>query len=137
MFIQMELCDIVNVSESIIIYNNGEITEYGKNDLPYNQIVEGWKELTKTAREMPAFGVSLDNETVEAMKAGLWVEFVFDKQYSHSAMTFEKLLVRVEKSWQGFNIVRYNTQGGYSGRCYFLDLIGKDMSKFYDILANL
>lgn len=136
MSIQMELSDVVAISEIINVYNNGEITVYGPVDPQYNQIVEGWNQLTKNAREMPAFGVSLNNETIEAMGTGLWVEFVLDKQYTHNNMTFEKLLVKVEKAWQGFNIVRYNSQSGYSGRCYFLDLVGKDMSEFYNILVN-
>ena len=137
MFIVTELNDIIASSESINVYDDGRMTTYRQNETPYNQIVEGWKDLTENAREMPAFGVSLNNETMQAMKVGLWVEFVFDKEYNHSSMTFEKLLVKVEKGFQGFNIMRYNAQAGYSGRCYFFDLVGKNMSNFYEILSNL
>lgn len=137
MSIVMELNELIETSESINVYNDGEVTVYRQNETPYSKIVEGWVGLTKYSREMPAFGVSLNNETLNAMEAGLWVEFVFDKQYTHSNMTFEKLLVKVEKQWQGFNIIRYNSKGGYEGRCYFLDLVGNDMSQFYDILMNL
>lgn len=137
MVIEMELNNIVASSESINVYNNGEVTVYRQNEEPYNQIVEGWMSLCKNAHEMPAFGVSLNNETIEARNVGLWVEFDFSKQYTHSNMTFEKLLVKVEKEWQGFNIFRYNENSGYAGRCYFFDLVGKNMSQFYDILVNL
>ena len=137
MSIVMELNDIIASSESINVYNNGEMTVYGQEETPFNQIIEGWTALCENAREMPAFGVSLNNETIEARSVGLWVEFVFDREYSHSNMTFEKLLVKVEKRWQGFNIFRYKSQDGYNGRCYFLDLVGNDMSNFYDILVNL
>ena len=137
MVIEMELKDIAALAESINVYNNGEITIYGQNEEPYNQIVEGWTVLCKNAHEMPAFGVSLNNETIEARNVGLWVEFVFDETKSHNNMMFEKLLIKVEKEWHGFNIVRYNEKNGYGGRCYFIDLVGKNMSQFYDILANL
>ena len=137
MVFEMELNDIIATSQSIIVYNNNVITVYRPEETPYNKIVEGWKALCENSHEMPAFGVSLNNETLEAIGSGLWVEFVFDKQYSHNSMTFEKLLVKVEKEWHGFNIVRYNAQGGYYGRCYFFDLLSKDMSQFYDVLVNL
>ncbi len=137
MFIAMELNEIIESSDSINVYNNGETFVYRQQDAPYSQIIDGWTTMTDGVHEMPAFGVSLNKQTVEAMNDGLWVEFVFDKQYTHSGMSFEKLLVNVEKEWQGFNIIRYNADDGYSGRCYYYDLVGKDMSQFYDILANL
>ena len=137
MVIEMELKDIAALAESINVYNNGEITIYCQNEEPYNQIVEGWTVLCENAHEMPAFGVSLNNETIEARSVGLWVEFVFDEPKSHNNMTFEKLLIKVEKEWHGFNIIRYNEKNGYVGRCYFIDLVGKNMSQFNDILANL
>ena len=137
MYQVLELNEIIASSEYINVYNNGDVTAYKQNETPYNKIVEGWTVLCENARQMPAFGVSLNNETIEAKKVGLWVEFVFDKQYTHSEMTFEKLLVKVEKHWQGFNIFRYNAEGGYIGRCYYFDLVGNNMSQFYDILMNL
>ena len=137
MFIMTELNNIIATSEYINLYNDGEVSIYRPQEISFNKIVDGWKIMCKNAHEMPAFGVSLNDETIKARGVGLWIEFVFDKQYSHSEMTFKKLLIKVEKSWQGFNIVRYNAQNGYSGRCYFIDLSGKDMSNFYDILADL
>ena len=133
----MNLNDIIASSESINVYNDGKIAVYNQEEIQFNQIVEGWMLLIENSREMPAFGVSLNNETLIARNSGLWVEFVFDRQYEHTGMPFEKLLIKVEKEWQGFNIFRYNAQGGYSGRCYFIDLIGRNMANFYDILSNL
>ena len=133
----MNLNDIITSAESINVYNNGEVTVYRQDEEQYNQIVDGWIILTENSREMPAFGVSLNNETLEARKSGLWVEFVFVKRYEHHGMPFEKLLIKVEKEWHGFNIMRYNSQSGYSGRCFFFDLVGENMSKFCEILCNL
>lgn len=137
MFITAELNDIVESSESINIYNNGDMTVYSQNDEPYNQVIAEWLDMTENAHEMPAFGVSINKATREEMKSGLWVEFVFDKPQSHNEMPFEKLLVKVEQEWQGFNIIRYNSNDGYSGRCFYYDLVGKNMSQFYDLLVNL
>lgn len=132
-----ELNQIITTAESINVCNDGQIRVYTKNEPGYEKIIEGWVFLTEHAHEMPAFGVSLNDETIEAKNSGLWVEFVFDRQQTHSSMTFKKLLIKVERQWQGFNIVRYTEKDGYSGRCYFLDLNGNDMSQFYDILADL
>lgn len=132
-----DLNQIIATSESVNIYNDGQVTVYLKEEPNFCKIMEGWTVLSGNAREMPAFGVSLNNETVKAKNIGLWVEFVFAEQQTHSSMTFEKLLIKVEKQWQGFNIVRYSDKDGYSGRCYYLDLVGKDMSQFYDIIINL
>ena len=137
MYVAMGINDIVATSESITVYNDGETTVHRPQEPAYNKIVDGWKALLENAREMPAFGVSLNNETIEVMKSGLWVELAFDCQYSHNNMQFEKLLLKVERGWQGFNIIRYNAENGYSGRCYFFDLVGKNMSQFYEILINL
>ena len=136
MLIAMELNEIIESAESINIYNNGEMSAYSQGEATFNQIVEGWIVLTENSHEMPAFGVSLNKETTAAMSAGLWVEFVFDKQCTHNDMPFEKLLVKVEKQSQGFNIIRYNAEGGYSGRCFYIDLVGRDMFDFYNILID-
>ncbi len=137
MFIVEELNDIIETCESINVYNDGLTAVYGADEAPYNNIIEEWILLTENSHEMPAFGVSLNKETTEAMSIGLWVEFVFDKQCAHNEMPFEKLLVKVEKQSQGFNIIRYNSMDGYSGRCFYFDLVDRDMSVFYDVLTNL
>ena len=137
MFIVMELTDLISSADSINVYSDGELTVYKQNEEPYNEIVEGWKLMCQNAHEMPAFGVALNNETIDAKALGLWVEFVFSGQQTHSSMTFEKLLFKIEKEYQGFNIIRYNAEAGYSGRCYFIDLVGNNMAQFYDLVANL
>ena len=137
MFIVMELNDLISSSESINVYSDGELTVYKQNEAPYNEIVEGWKLMCQNAHEMPAFGVALNNETIDAKTLGLWVEFVFAKQQTHSSMTFEKLLIKIEKEHQGFNIIRYNSETGYSGRCYFINLVDSNMAQFYDLIVNL
>ena len=86
---------------------------------------------------MPAYGVSLDKKTVKAMKNGLWVEFDFGKLTEYNGMPFEKLLVEVGKEFYGFNIIRYTSERGYDGRCFYIDLVNKNMSDFYNILMDI
>lgn len=133
----MNLSNIVESAESINVYNDGNIISFMEKEKTFDVLVEGWQDLLDNSHEMPAFGVSLNRRTTEEMKKGLWIEFVFEKQIFYNEMPFEKLLVKVEKLWQGFNIIRYNASGGYDGRCYYVDLVGKNMSVFYDILINL
>ena len=137
MNIATELCDVFDNAEKINVYNEGNITVYNSGDSSFNKILVGWKAMIENAHEMPAFGVSLDRETRKAMNGGEWVEFVFGKTYESNGMPYEKLLVNVNKSWQGFNLIRYNSKGGYDGRCFYYDLVGKNMADFCDILLNL
>lgn len=137
MIIECPINDTVAKSESIVVYVDGKQANYSFDDVNYAKIMNGWRDMTANAHEMPAFGVSLNDETLAALCSGVWVEFVFDRQLSHNDMPFEKLLVEVNRLWQGFNIVRYNSNNGYSGRCFYFDLNGKNMSNFYDILLNL
>lgn len=137
MQVEMNLSNIVESAESINVYNDGNIISFTEKEKTFDVLVEGWQDLLDNSHEMPAFGVSLNRHTTEEMKKGLWIEFVFEKQIFYNEMPFEKLLVKVEKLWQGFNIIRYNASSGYDGRCYYVDLVGKNMSVFYDILINL
>ena len=52
-------------------------------------------------------------------------------------MPFEKLLVEVGKEFYGFNIIRYTSERGYDGRCFYIDLVNKNMSDFYNILMDI
>lgn len=137
MFVAVELNEIVENANEITVYNEGKIFTYKSGEKQFGEIMKGWSVLTENVHEMPAFGVSIDKETRDALQRGLWVEFSFADQQIHSEMTFDKLLVCIEKGFTGFNIIRYNAEYGYSGRCYYYDLVNKDMTYFYDIIVNL
>ena len=132
-----EICDAFEMAESISVYRDGQIERFVCGDATYELILNGFEDMIEGARQMPAFGVSLDNETREAMKKGLWVEFTFKNTLFCNEMPFEKLLVQVNENYQGFNIARYNSSCGYQGRCFFLDLVGGTMNDFYNLLNNL
>lgn len=132
--------DIFNVfdkSDSINVYTVGEVTSYKKGTKEYKGIIECWYEMIEDAYDMPAFGVSLHNETLEAMKNGRWIEFEFAEKLECNGLPFEKLLIQVENVYQGFNLIRYNPEKGYDGRCFYFNLVDKDMSKLSEYLAFL
>ena len=89
------------------------------------------------AHQMPAFGVSINEYTVQEMKKGKWLEFVFPEQTECDGMPFERLLINVQKEGYGFNLIRYNAEQGYDGRCFYLDLVNKNTGNLYNILLDL
>lgn len=96
------------------------------------KISNTFDDVIENAREMPAFGVALHNETIESMKKGVWVEFCFDNLKSHGGMIYERLLVGVQRDIYGFNIIRFY-DGQYDGRCFYFDLEDAFyMNKLYD-----
>lgn len=128
--------EIFDEVQEIVIYNNGSLQKLLPAQTGYKLVINGFKNLLSTARQMPAFGVSLNNETRSAMEEGLWVEFDFGKKLWYSQMPFEKLLVSVVSSHSGLNVIRYNSEDGYAGRCYYFAL-NNDMSDFYNIVTSV
>lgn len=132
----MTVQEIFDEVREIDIYYNGSNTKLLPAQTGYKLVIDAFISMLADGRQMPAFGVSLDNETRKVMKEGLWVEFDFGKKLWYSEMSFEKLLVQVVASYSGLNIIRYNSDEGYFGRCYYFALSG-NMSEFYDILKSI
>ena len=137
MVIMEEVYQVFDNAQQINVYNEGVKTVYSAGSAEYEKILSCWNGLLQGAHQMPAFGVSLNSETVKAVKHGLWAEFCFECEYECGGLPFEKLLVNVESASQGFNLIRYTAEYGYDGRCIYIDLVGKNMGNFYDILLNL
>lgn len=137
MIVFNEIFDSFGESEKISVYTDGESKTYGLNTAEFKEILVIWNEMTKGARQMPAFGVSLNGETEKAIKNGLWLEFSFAKMCECSGMSFEKLLVEVKGEYTGFNVIRFNSVYGYDGRCYYIDLVGNNMVKLHQYLSDL
>ena len=136
MVTEIELEKITNYSTGVNVYIDGETAVYPIESEKFNEICAEWNAMLSGAHDMPAFGVSLHHETVKQIKKGVWAEFEFDKQYTSNGMPYEKLLVAVNPEWSGFNIIRYTAQRGYDGRCFYYDLVGKNMSGFYNCLVE-
>ena len=136
MVMEIELEKMTDFAESVGVYSDGEHIVYGAGEGKFNLICAEWNNMICGAREMPAFGVSLNGETVKAMKSGVWVEFSFNQTLSSNGMPYEKLLVNVQPKWSGFNVIRYTAKHGYDGRCFYYDLVNKNMRAFYDCLTK-
>ena len=133
---EIELDKMTDYAQSVSVIVDGVTTAYVVGEQKFNEICAAWNNMIFGAHQMPAFGVSLDRETKQAIKSGVWAEFVFDKEMSSGGMPYEKLLVNAQPEWSGFNIIRYTAKHGYDGRCFYYDLVNKDMSSFYDCLTK-
>ena len=131
-----EIYDTVSDCYKIEVTIDGETNSYEKESEKFLTIAKLSLEMLKNSHEMPAFSVSLDNETRQAKEKGVWLEFIFKGINTHNDMPFERLLIEVQPDWTGFNIIRYY-DGKYDGRCFYIDLVDTDMSKLYDTLINL
>lgn len=136
MVMEIQLDKITEYAKSVNVIVDGVTTAYVVGGQKFNEICAAWNNMLFGAHEMPAYGVSLDRETRKAVKSGVWAEFVFDNEFSSNGMPYEKLLVNAQPEWRGFNIIRYTAEHGYDGRCFYYDLVNKDMSLFYDCLTK-
>ncbi len=120
---------------SIKLYKEGKCNEYPKGSIKYQTIVDKFLEMMSGHNKMPAFGVSLHEETLKAMKKGIWVEFIFSGKNIIEELPFESLLMEVDFHSSGFNTIRKN-DNLYNGRCVFTSLI-RTMKIWYDTLIEL
>lgn len=122
-------------SSSINIVKEGEVASFDKGIDQYYSILFEFEKMIEGSHQMPAFAVSIDEDTRRELSKGLWIEFVFLETNITSDLPFDKLLIKVEKDYGGFNIIR-EYEGKYEGRCFYLNLDNKDMSEFYLYLIN-
>lgn len=113
----MENC--VEYIEGFRVIKGGECVEIIKGEKDFNALVLKIKQLFSSSRLMPAFGVSLHKETLNAMQEGDWLEIIFSNEQEKNGLKFSKLLFKLEITG-GVNLIRFN-QNKYEGRCLFLD----------------
>lgn len=137
MIVMEEITEAFDCAEQINLYREGVKVSYAAGSAPFTEIMASWTALTENARPMPAYGVSLNGETLRAMQRGLWIEFGFGSPCSCYGMPFEKLLIEVGQSFSGLNLIRYNADYGYDGRCFYLDLNGRNTGDLYELLKQM
>lgn len=125
-----------SVANTITIYKDGLKTEYEKDSDEFGEILLSLNSITIGAREMPAYGVSLHEETIKEMQSGYWVELNFNKTKTYSEMPFDSLLIKVEKEWLGFDIIR-GQKGVYEGRCFHLYSPTTTMENLYNTILKM
>ena len=125
--------DIIQEAKGVAVFLHGQKIIFPRESESFRTIFSAWNNMTAGANQMPAFGVSLDELTRQKLSEGLWVEFYFKKGCFCAEMPFDRLLIEVVDTFRGFNLIRH-TEGKYQGRCFYLDLAGKDMSSFAEVL---
>lgn len=115
------ITDYFNHTSAITIIKNGEKFSFLKGDDKFQSLLSSLIIVTKNSQDMPAFGVSLDNETKSKLLSGTWIELEFNETNFFNQMPFDALLIEVDETYQGINIIRKNN-GTYDGRCFYLNL---------------
>ena len=107
---------IQNVSKIEVLENNNlKALENQSFEATIKKLIN----LFQSARLMPAFSVSLHNETIDALKEGKWLKLTFLHQQNVNGLLFDSLIFQlVEVS--GINLIR-QYEGKYEGRCLYLD----------------
>ena len=130
------LVSVVERAAALVVYTEGKAVRFGRESSGFARAADAWAEMTKEALPMPAFGVSIDRLAREGMQKGVWAEFVFAQEQVLDGMPFTALLFEVRAEYSGFNLARLQ-DGGYNGRCFYLDLRGGTMRPFAEALAGI
>lgn len=118
--------------DELYLIDNGTITSW--DDCQREKIFSQLSNLFEGALDMPAFGVSIDQELRKELGCGVWLEFCYNNTREFNGMEFNKLLFKVEKDLYGLNIYR-EIEGKYEGRCFYISLKA-DMNNFALWLEN-
>lgn len=121
---------LINPTNAQIIIN-GECAEVKNIDKLSNVL----KTMLQHSHTMPAFGVSINSETQKEIKKGVWLKLIFNQTKWVNGMNFDELLIQVEPTFSGFNVIRGNNNV-YDGRCYYIDLVDNTMDNLYQCITR-
>ncbi len=105
--------------KSFFVFKNGEQELISVDNENFNKLKETIVQIFDKARIMPAFGVSLDDETQNAITKDEWFQINFSKTQNENDLPFDSLLIKLE-TVSGFNLIRLHN-GKYEGRCIYFD----------------
>ncbi|MEG1581789.1 MAG: hypothetical protein RR334_01335 [Clostridia bacterium] len=126
----------INESNKIVVSFKEREFVFDKGSTKYNEILNCYNDMVDSGYEMPAFGVSLHDDTINEMKTGLFIKFLFNSEKTHNGMVFNELAINVKKDYSGFNIIR-KTNNRYEGRCFYINLNNKTMAELFSLLTSL
>lgn len=121
---------LTQADQAYVIVDNDYYKVEDVNKL--NEVMLG---VVQDSHTMPALGVSIHTETLDAIRNGVWIKLQYNGTQYVDDMLFDELLIQVEQDYNGFNIIRGN-RGIYDGRCYYLDLISNTMSPLYEYIVQ-
>ena len=112
---QLAQC-IQNVSKIEVLDNNNLKALENQS---FEATIKNLINLFQSARLMPAFSVSLHNETIDALKEGKWLKLTFLHQQNVNGLLFDGLVFQLNET-SGMNLIR-EYEGKFEGRCLYLD----------------
>ena len=114
-YVKNYLKDIKNIE----IYKQGQKTILNKDSKEFDKAIKKILKIALRGRIMPALGVSLHDDTVNALKTDSFLKINFNKEFTINDLPFTALLFRLEDNCYGINLIReYNNR--YDGRCIYL-----------------
>ena len=131
---EYDLSDVINDCSSVEVYRGGvkELLSPDKADKVKRLIIS----MNDGGYEMPGYGVSIDSLTREEMKNGVWVRLVYPERTYRGEIPFESLLIKVERDYCGYNLIR-EYDGKYQGRVFYYNLKeGTTMQVLHELLCG-
>ena len=130
-----QINDYFDKSTSVITYVDGISREYENDSQEYKDILSTLNTLCENSRDLPALGVSLHNETKEALSKNVWIELIYNNTIYHNEMSFDSLLINIQPNYMGFDLIR-GLNGKYEGRCFHLSINGY-ITPLYDLIVSI
>lgn len=130
-----QINDYFHKSTSVITHVDGISREHESDSQEYKNILSMLDTLCENSRDLPALGVSLHNETKEALGNGVWLELIYSDTLYHNEMPFDSLLINVQPNYMGFDLIR-GMRGKYEGRCFHLSINGY-ITPLYDLIVSM
>lgn len=133
----MSFFEAIDVLPYVTNYNlmvDGKVVELSETEMQglQEQVVS----LFEGSRTMPAFGVVSNDMYQEDVKNGYFVSLKFDCPIQINDLPFDELVFKVDKDFQGFNLMR-GMNGIFQGRCIYIDLQDHNMTNIFEYIDNL
>lgn len=127
----IDVLPFVSQYQLIVDGNVVELTEEESQNLQTSI-----EQLFENSYTMPAFGVVFDEMYKEEIKNGYFVSMKFESPIEVNGLPFDELVFKVEKDFQGVNLMRGN-KGIFQGRCIYLNLQEKNMENLYNLIEEI
>ena len=128
--------DVLPYANQIEIISDGNTISLSQED--QSALLQEVADLFQDSHTVPAFGVVFDDMYQQEIQSGDFVSIKFPQIYEINGLPFDQLVFKVEKDWQGFNLMR-GENGHFQGRCIYVDLMDKNMQNLaekVDILSK-
>ena len=136
-FLTEQINTVFDDCSSIKLYNDGKVKTFEKGSLEFEKIIQLWQITVNSGYEMPAFGVSIHELTMQSLQSGTHIEFVFDEVNYHNDMPFDSLLLSLQPNQYGYQLIRHYDDK-YQGRCLYVNTteINNDLYDYIESIIN-